>query len=154
MGNTAGEYFGSDDVSPLLIGRILCKVTLCWVRPVCLALDFYSLRLGLLSARGWQSTPLQRHSSWSLELQHIPCADRSANETWHKCYLLICTSPASAETGGPAAGRETRARWKLQMGDCCLWNLIIQGTGANYRNWSWSKDGSSNNEAWDAPKYS
>lgn len=76
------------------------------------------------------------------------------NETWQKCYLLICTSSAGAGIGGLAAGREAGARWKLPMGDCYFWKLIIQGTRANYSNCSWSQDSSSHHKARCAPKYS
>jgi len=91
---------------------------------VCLGRDFYILSLGLLSARGWHCTP---HTARCLR------PDRSPSIAWAG-HDITGTSAAGVQTGGPAAGRETGARRKLQTGDCYFRNLIIQGSSANYSN--------------------
>lgn len=99
-------------------------MTLCWVRPVCQALDLYSL--GLSSFLPEDGTPPPTKAQLFPGLQAIACLDRAVTETQHKMlpahlYLFCC-----AETGGLAVGREMWARWKLQNGYCYFWNSLFK----------------------------
>lgn len=65
-------------------------MTLCWVRPVCQALDLHSL--GLAPCLPEDGTPPPAKEQLFPGPQSIACLDRAVTETWHKRYLLVCTS--------------------------------------------------------------